>query len=312
MSAGLNRALRNFLRQYLKMLVKVPTYCVYILALPIRRVCQDNSVRILMYHSVGHIPQEQWDHYDNVPVPRFEQQMQYLKRRYKVISLSDMVRFHEHHQRPDPRSVIISFDDGYMNQFLYAYPILKRLNLKAIFFVVTNYIGAPAPLYHLHVAHNSHSEISDQLPLDWKAILEMSKDMDIGSHSCSHRSIGALSDLEAAAELMESKAVLEQHLEKSVEHFSYPFGSEAYGDFTVKTTELLQKIGYKTGCTTVVGANQEPLSLYTLKRIPVEASDSLFDLECKLSGAYDWVGAFKTLFQRTFTRQNYSHTSLSK
>jgi peptidoglycan/xylan/chitin deacetylase (PgdA/CDA1 family) len=183
------------------------------------------------------------------------------------------------------------------------------LRLTAVFFVVTDYIGSRLPLYHLQAIPNS--QFSDQLPLDWKEIMEMSEDMDIGSHSCSHRSVGSLSDMEAAAELFESKNLLEEHLGKPIEHFSYPFGSKAYGHFTDKTTELLQKFGYKTACTTVVGTNKEPLNFYALKRIPVEASDSLFDLECKLSGAYDWVGPFKTLFQRTFSKPHYRHTGLS-
>ena len=301
-----NSMMRNFLRQYLKMLVKIPTYCIYVAAVLERVVRKDNSVRILMYHSTGNIPKEHWDHYDNVPVPRFRSQMEYLKRRYKVISLSDLVRLQEQRKCLESRSIVISFDDGYRNQFLYAYPILKRLGLSAVFFVVTNYIGASRPLYHLQTAQENFSESTEALPLRWEDIEEMSADMIIGSHSCSHRSVGSLPDSEAATEIFESKHMLEQRLGKPIDHFSYPFGSQAYGDFNDRTTELLQKAGYKTACTTVVGANKELLDLYRLKRIPVEASDSVFDLECKLSGAYDWVGPFKTRFQRIFGKRSFA------
>jgi hypothetical protein len=117
--------LHKVLRRVFKALIRVVAYFVFTLRLPMRLLSVDRSIRILMYHSVSNLPEETWDDYDNVPVKQFEQQMEYLQRRYKVMSLSDMVRLQEQQQRPEPWSIIISFDDGYRNQFLYAYPISK-------------------------------------------------------------------------------------------------------------------------------------------------------------------------------------------
>lgn len=71
----------------------------------------------------------------------FTRQMEHLKRHYNVISIDECIEALREKRRLDPYSVVITFDDGYVNQYRYAFPILKKKCLNATFFITTSFIG---------------------------------------------------------------------------------------------------------------------------------------------------------------------------
>jgi peptidoglycan/xylan/chitin deacetylase (PgdA/CDA1 family) len=143
------------------------------------------------------------------------------------------------------------------------------------------------------------------LPLSWDEVDEMHRHgITIGSHSMSHRSLGVLPGAEAESEARRSRDVLQERLATPVDLFAYPFGSQVYGDFDPGLEEMLRRTGYRGACTTVIGRCAPGLDRYALPRIPIAGDDTPFRVRCKLAGAYDWVGAIKTMAQRILARQD--------
>lgn len=106
---------------------------------------QDKAI-ILMYHGVSYASSKSkcWWH---MPIDKFKWQMTYLKKNYHVISLEEYVNCIKL-KKQMKKVAIITFDDGYMNNFTNAYPILKDLGLPATIFITTNYINTNNLIWH--------------------------------------------------------------------------------------------------------------------------------------------------------------------
>ncbi|MCG3112829.1 MAG: polysaccharide deacetylase family protein [Candidatus Manganitrophus sp. SB1] len=269
------------------------------------------EVRILMYHKVSNLPPEREVPYCNVPVASFETQMRFLaKSELEVVALDDLGGWLEGGSFGRGRKkVVITFDDGFQDNYLYAAPILRRHQLPATFFVITGAIGRNAPFDHLQW---DESSLADQaahpepwLPMTWGMLGGLKEQgHTIGSHTWSHRSLAGLTRSEVWNEIAQSKKELESGLQTAITLFSYPFGSAVYGDLNEGTEEALREAGYRFACTTKWGANLAGERCYRLKRIPVYDHDTLFDFKCKVVGAADWVGWLKDGWQKRFRRDD--------
>lgn len=93
-----------------------------------------NNLFIIFYHKI--IPR--WGH--SKAVSTFEIEMKIIKKFFNVITLDDIYEYLTTDKLPEKPSVVISFDDGYLDNFVYAYPILKKLGLKATIFPITSRI----------------------------------------------------------------------------------------------------------------------------------------------------------------------------
>jgi len=71
----------------------------------------------------------------------FAKQMKHLKKHYNVISIDECVEALQEKRRLDSYSVVIAFDDGYVSQYQYAFPILKKMRINAIFFINASFVG---------------------------------------------------------------------------------------------------------------------------------------------------------------------------
>ncbi len=161
---------------------------------------------ILMYHGIissrADIPPDREagaDLYD-LSAQKFREQMELIKDRgYRPSRIEDMAVY-------DSRRIIITFDDGEMNNFSNAYPVLKECGFPAYFFVTTNRIGQKGYM-------------------GWKELEILSKSgMIIGSHGLTHRILTDLSEDELRTEILESKTNLEKHLNCVAHYFSVPRG----------------------------------------------------------------------------------------
>jgi peptidoglycan/xylan/chitin deacetylase (PgdA/CDA1 family) len=99
---------------------------------------------ILLYHRILPCP------FPNplgtlVSVENFQKQLLFLKKNYRIISLSQALNNSENAK--SGIKIVITFDDGYADNFQYAFPILKDLNISACFFLATDYIGKGTPIW---------------------------------------------------------------------------------------------------------------------------------------------------------------------
>lgn len=303
--------MRGCLKKTLQRQVKHVARAWYPLCRIRNRVTSGEEVRILMYHKVSPLHPEGNVSYCNTSIPAFEAQMKYLTEAgIEVLTLEQMEQWLSG-ARPlrGAQGVVITFDDGFQDNYLYAYPILKKYRLPAIFCVIVGPINRDVFFDHLQwdqpaladrAAHPEHWR-----PMTWDMLEEMAENgMSIGSHTLSHRSLGTLNHEEVWDEVFRSKKILEERLQRPVSAFSYPFGSAVYGDFNASTESALRKAGYTVAWTTRWGGNRVGENAYRLKRIPIYDHDTLLDFQCKVHGATDWMDSLKCLWQRSTGRED--------
>jgi peptidoglycan/xylan/chitin deacetylase (PgdA/CDA1 family) len=219
-----------------------------------------SAVPILAYHEVG-----ETDDLYNITANQFEEQMAYLTRNgYHAISLEDLFNFYNGQGKLPEKPVVITFDDGYEDNYLVALPILEKYNLSATVFIVPNLIGTEGYL-------------------SWQQVTEMQqRHTEIGSHTMSHIAMDEIGEEQQRQEASESKSVLEQHMGKPIRFFAYPFGG-----FTATTEQILQEAGYRGACAGMPGLNDKSTDVYALKRINVpHPKYGLWEFRLRLFRAY--------------------------
>ena len=169
-------------------------------------------VAILMYHSIGRNR-----NFFTVTPESFHQQMSYLKNKgYKVLSLADVVDSLIHNRPIPAKTIVLTFDDGYEDNFTNAFPILKKFGFPATIFVSTDFIGNERLVREIPMQYLTREQILD---------MHSSGLIDFQSHGLSHHKLTELSSDEIEREMKGSKVVLEELLNKSCDLFSYPFGA---------------------------------------------------------------------------------------
>ncbi|MDD5129563.1 MAG: polysaccharide deacetylase family protein [Candidatus Omnitrophica bacterium] len=230
------------------------------------------TVPILMYHNIGY---EEGSFY--VAPENFAKQMEYIKNKgYEVITLDELVQGIKNNKSFKRNKVVITFDDGYRDNFQYAYPVLKKFGFPATIFIISDFVGK---------SFGNGKEF-----LNWDQIILMSKDdISFGAHTKTHFNLGSRVDEPVAQEeIMGSKNAIEEKIKLPVEYFCYPSGG-----FNEKTKEMIKQAGFKGACSTNRGFAKFNRDEYELKRIKVTNSDMTkpFSFYAKLSGFY-------TIFKR--------------
>jgi peptidoglycan/xylan/chitin deacetylase (PgdA/CDA1 family) len=191
---------------------------------------------VLGFHKVGSPPDgcESWFY---IPSARFVDYLRWLKDSdWCVISAPQFLTSLEAPDTLPPRSVLLTFDDGYRSMRDVTLPLLHAFNFPAVLFVPTEYIG--------HVNRFDAGVEPEEAICDWADLMELQRDgVSIQSHSVSHRPFSMLDRTERDRELKESRALLEERLGRPVELFSFPYG-DAGGDRSASASAL-QRAGYR-------------------------------------------------------------------
>lgn len=230
------------------------------------------SIRILMYHRVIDS-----DNYDQLVVSpsRFEEQIDFLNKNYRVISLQQALD--ELKDGIKKSGVVITFDDGYLDNLENALPVLHKYNIPATIFVTTAFCDQS-------YSHPRYQENNDRLHLDWdevKAIAEQ-PDVIIGSHTISHPYLSRINKEESEREISNSKKIIEKKLARKIKFFCYPSG-----DFTKNEIEYVRESGYEAAVTVSPGTNYSLKKPYQLCRTEINDKDDASEIRKKLAGAYD-------------------------
>ncbi len=225
------------------------------------------EIVILTYHSIGSD-----NGFYTVRPNDFLRQMEYLSDNCVVVPLAELLEYVDKERNPEERIVSITFDDGYQDFYLNAYPFLRRHNLPATVFIATGYVGGRWPFVQ------SHPKM-----LTWKQIEEISNNnIEIGAHSVTHPNLQEESSDKIEFEITESKQEIERHLRKTVQFFSYPSGR-----YTSKITQTVEHAGFKAG---VCGGGtvQKGSRLFNLSRVQVDSSITFLHYRAQLTKAADW------------------------
>lgn len=205
---------------------------------------------ILVYHRIE--PYQGGRRSLYVSPATFEGQMRFLLRRgYRAVTL-DRVRAMLDAGRIEPKTFSVTFDDGYRNNRDHAYPILRTLGIPATVFVTAGAVGRERGYPYMPPAlHLSSADIA--------AIGDV---FAIGAHTVNHPDLSTSSPAVVAAEVADSRRILERVSGQPVTHFCYPFG--AVFDGYVAT---LSSAGFRTACTTRSGFVRTGEDPYALPRI---------------------------------------------
>jgi peptidoglycan/xylan/chitin deacetylase (PgdA/CDA1 family) len=218
------------------------------------------EVPVLMYHNVAQ-SNERSSLY--VSPGTFERQMEFLKlHRYNVVPLAELFEMLKAKKKIPPKTVAITFDDGFLDNFQNAFPVLRKMGFPATIFMITRNLNEKGWL----------SE-EDLRILDSSGIA-------IGSHTVNHAYLPDLRTDDVVFELEESKKKLERVLDHPVTLFSYPAGG-----FNGYTRALVIEQGYAGAVTTNRGLTKH--DPYALHRVKItEGKGSLFNFWLKVSGLY--------------------------
>jgi peptidoglycan/xylan/chitin deacetylase (PgdA/CDA1 family) len=235
------------------------------------------QLTVLMYHGIVSewtaLPKEREagaDLYD-VPTVNFQEQMEWLEAgQYKVDILNE--------EAPVPRQIILTFDDGEMNNYDQALPVLKKCGFPAYFFIIAKRIG-------------EHGYMG------WDELRAMHEaGMVIGSHGFSHEILTNLLDSQVEEELRASKRYLERNLNITVDSFSMPRGF-----CNNKVIRMAYNCGYKY---VFISDRPRALKLECLSRVAIKASWPIKRFEQAVTGntpAHErLVGKTKSAVKRVF------------
>jgi peptidoglycan/xylan/chitin deacetylase (PgdA/CDA1 family) len=121
------------------------------------RAWWQNDLRILAYHRVMPLPDPQTFDFDleliSTSPQRFREQMQLLKKQFRPTRLTDVVVALDAGESLPPDTVVVTFDDGYDDNYRVAYPILRELGVPATFFVSTGHIDSGRPFAYDWLVH---------------------------------------------------------------------------------------------------------------------------------------------------------------
>ena len=188
----------------------------------------------------------------------FAKQMRYLKKQgFNFYTASELIDFYRTNGFFPTKSIVLTFDDGWKDNYTNAFPILRDLEIKATIFLVPSCIGQTT----IKVVGDGENQ-REHLALE--DILEMSKyGIEFGSHTLNHKLLHQIPLSEIKYEVEESKKEIENFLQKPCRVFAYPAGF-----FTEAAQEAIKRAGYIAAFSTVYGENDN-INLYALNRIEI-------------------------------------------
>lgn len=185
----------------------------------------------------------------------------FLRRYFEVVSLSTLVEKLQNGDRIDLHAVI-TFDDGYLDNFTFAAPELEQQGLPACFYVATEFLESDhVPFW------------DDDLPfrpewMSWENVRSLAqRGFEVGSHTLHHVDLARVDANTAEREISESRDRLTRELGTPVRHFSYPFGGR--DNFNEARRETVRREGYESCVSAYGGLVGQNDDVFRIERIPI-------------------------------------------
>jgi len=211
------------------------------------------TVPVLNYHQIN----DRDNNALTVHTDQFEKQMKYLHDNgYTTITPAEMMDAWQNGTPLPEKPVIITFDDGYIDNYKNAYPVLQKYNLRATIFLISDYLGV-YPNY-----------------LTWSEAADMQESglIDFESHTLSHMELSeekAGSKAEIKKQLEDSKAAIEWHLKKNINFIAYPCGT-----YDEEVEQMTKDAGYRAAFTVNYGLAEPSNNPFVLDRVPIFGCNS--------------------------------------
>jgi len=226
----------------------------------------DDAPRVLMYHMIASSRPRARFNKLRVNPRTFDRQIKWLRDNgWTFIFVSDLL------QSREPKSVAITFDDGYLDNYTHAHAVLEKYDAKATLYLVVNRHG------HDWSTHKNPNLRDGELGREHKLADEQVRMMvdsgrwELGAHTETHAYLPDLSDEAKRREILGSRRRLVETFSVVVGSFAYPFGH--YDSIDV---DLVREAGFTTAVTTQPGVTTSTVnSPLELKRIKVSGKDNM-------------------------------------
>lgn len=238
-----------------------------------------SRVVVLCYHSVSTEPCAV-----SARPEAFDQHLQWLKAHCEIVPFSHVADA-ARPGRPGRPVVAITFDDGYADNYEYAFPLLRRHGAAATFFVTAGFLERDP-----QVMGRFHNSLR---PLAWDQVREMRQaGMEFGAHTYSHPNLSRLDRVAAEVELKRSKFILEDRLGEPVSAMAYPFGVPRR-HFTTETMDIASAVGYRYAAAITFRAVHRSHCPFAIPRLPVPPAGDVGAVNDLVFGAWDLLGLWQ-------------------
>lgn len=217
-----------------------------------------NTAIIVAFHRVKDTPRPDPL---TVSIPVFERYCRFFKDHFNVVPLRKLVG-HLERGRKLNRELAITFDDGYLDNFENAAPVLERYSLPATFFIVTRWMGSSV------VPWWDTAEGVQHPWMDWNHVRSLhQRGFEVGAHTRTHADLGALDGTDAEQEILGARRDLEWALNAPVDLFAYPYGKRE--NLAEPNRELIKRAGFRCCCSCFGGAIASGADPFRLCRVPI-------------------------------------------
>ena len=181
-----------------------------------------NIVRVLVYHNI-----------ENQYASKFNDQLQKLKKDWKFINVKDFENHINEKKILKGKNLLLTFDDGFKSNFYVAKKILKKLNIKAVFFVPSDFVKIKRNVKLKKFVKknifdnqkiNNYEKFKNMTIKDLKSLIKDGH--TIGCHTKTHANLGFINNIaKLKKEILDSAKSLENLLKIKVKHFAYTYGN---------------------------------------------------------------------------------------
>jgi peptidoglycan/xylan/chitin deacetylase (PgdA/CDA1 family) len=243
-----------------------------------RRVGEGNPrlIKVLLYHRIVDSSRFSHAHWTRVQVRDFRHQLELLDRwGFTTVTFNDYNLYRAGELNLPSKPVILTFDDGYLDTYEIAFPILQEYGMKAVIFALGD--------------RSTKTNVWDQsgslggVPLmDGEQLLEMhAAGFEIGAHSVRHARLTTLSEEEAWEEISRSRMLLEILLNSTVRSFAYP-----YGEVNGVIKKMVADAGYTIACSVFTGPMTFGVDPHEIRRITIRGTTGVVGFRMRLSTPY--------------------------
>ena len=247
-----------------------------------RKSQAQTEFRILLFHEVAKCEEE-----------RFASQIDACSRDWTFTNPAALGKSEVTSSASTQRSLVLTFDDGYVSSFDVAQTVLNPRGIKAIFFIIPEFVDLvdiDEQVQFIRTKLFPKQRLNHIPPhlrsMSWEQVVQLCRQGHmIGSHSLSHTRLSDISGIdEFAREIVDSRRVIEEKTEQKVEHFAYPFGDLR----SISPTALkIAREHYKFVHSGLRGNNSPLSSIRVLRRETVSPWDPVGFETAVLAGADD-------------------------
>lgn len=239
------------------------------------------EIPVIMYHRVIRDKSEGGVHGIYVTESQFEKHLKYLKQKgFETITFKDLLnnKYKDRFNR-EKKQIILTFDDGYTDNYNYAFPLLKKYGFKCVIYLLS------------HLNYNKWDVEVKENPehkfylMDMSMIKEMEEyGIEFGGHTKTHPKLATLPIEIAQEEILTSKKVLEEKLGHALISFAYP-----YGNLNEDVKKIVKNSGYNFAVATDSGDISFSEDLFQIRRIGIFSTNNFFTFKRKVSGKYNFI-----------------------